>query len=142
MLLYLHLKCFNLVRKVNKLLARLFYLCENKDWFYYFYSNYPEKRYRDDSEGVREGVIGSLTQLHSASLSSQPISSFDWSPDKMGLGVCTSFDQTIRVIIATKLNSIWELTTHVLCCSVMCGETGSFMFNFCNCACGFLFLPH
>ncbi|XP_059476522.1 dynein axonemal assembly factor 10 [Neocloeon triangulifer] len=65
---------------------------------------YPAKRFKEDSEGVKEGVPGSVTLLHNATLSTQPISSFDWSPDKLGLGVCASFDQTVRVLVATKLN--------------------------------------
>ncbi|KAF4521881.1 hypothetical protein B566_EDAN008401 [Ephemera danica] len=67
---------------------------------------YPEKRVRKNDKGVKEGVIGSLVQLHKANLSTQPISGFDWSPDKLGLAVCTSFDQTVRVLIATRLNTI------------------------------------
>jgi WD40 repeat protein len=67
---------------------------------------YPAQRFLTDSKGVKEGVMGSLTQLHKANLSTQPISGFDWSPDKLGLAVCTSFDQTIRVLITTNLNSI------------------------------------
>ena len=36
----------------------------------------------------------------------QPISGFDWSHDKTGLGVCTGFDQKIRLVICTKLNTL------------------------------------
>ena len=38
------------------------------------------------------------------SVATQPIASWDWSPDKEGLAVCTSFDQTLRILICTKLN--------------------------------------
>lgn len=69
-----------------------------------FHSNYPEKRRLADSEGIEEGVVGSLKLLQNNTLSSQPVSSLDWSPDKLGLGVCTSFDQCVRVILTTKLN--------------------------------------
>lgn len=57
-----------------------------------------------DGDGIEEGVVGSLKLLQNRLLSSQPVSTLDWSPDKLGLGVCTSFDQTVRVIITTKLN--------------------------------------
>ncbi|KAJ8674293.1 hypothetical protein QAD02_005555 [Eretmocerus hayati] len=66
--------------------------------------NYPEKRRIADSDGIEEGVIGSLTQLQNNSLSSQPVTSLDWCPDKLGLAVCTAFDETLRVILTTKLN--------------------------------------
>ncbi|EDO30763.1 predicted protein [Nematostella vectensis] len=68
--------------------------------------SYPVKRSEKDSDGVEMGVAGSVMQLQNATFSSQPIGSFDWSPDKAGLAVCTSFDQTLRVLIVTKLNKI------------------------------------
>jgi hypothetical protein len=71
-----------------------------------YFSNYPAKRWKEDSDKLKEGVMGSITSLQTATLSTQPISTFDWSPDKLGLGVCTSFDQTIRVVIATKLSTL------------------------------------
>ncbi|MEQ2210208.1 hypothetical protein XENOCAPTIV_009815 [Xenoophorus captivus] len=37
-------------------------------------------------------------------LSTQPIASLDWSPDKQGLCLCSGFDQSVRVLIVTKLN--------------------------------------
>ena len=36
----------------------------------------------------------------------QPICSFDWSPDKEGLAVMGVLDQTVRVLICTKLNTL------------------------------------
>lgn len=66
--------------------------------------NYPEKRKEKDEKGIEQGIIGNVSLLQNASLSTQPISSLDWSPDKQGLAVCTSFDQCLRVIITTKLN--------------------------------------
>ena len=71
-----------------------------------FYSEYPECRVQKDSEGIESGVIGKVNQLQSSIVSSQPISSIDWSPDKQGLAVCASFDQCLRVIIVTKLNIV------------------------------------
>lgn len=65
--------------------------------------NYPEKR-AVLLDGEEAGVVGNLTLLQNATLSTQPIGGFDWSPDKQGLAVCTSFDQTFRVLIVTKLS--------------------------------------
>lgn len=66
--------------------------------------NYPSKRVSTDTDGLKKGVVGYLTSLQNLTLSSQPISSFDWNADKLGLGVCSSFDQSLRVLIVTKLN--------------------------------------
>ncbi|XP_014205828.1 WD repeat-containing protein 92-like isoform X2 [Copidosoma floridanum] len=66
--------------------------------------NYPEKRRITNSDGIDEGVAGKLKLLQHNTISSQPISSLDWSPDKIGLAVCTSFDQCVRVVLTTKLN--------------------------------------
>jgi len=65
---------------------------------------YPEKRETTDSNGDKVGVPGSLSLLQNCNVSTQPIGAFSWSPDKLGLAACTSFDQTLRVLIVTKLN--------------------------------------
>ncbi|KAF6321935.1 WD repeat domain 92 [Rhinolophus ferrumequinum] len=67
---------------------------------------YPAQRSKKDSEGVEMGVAGSVSLLQNVTLSSQPISSLDWSPDKRGLCICSSFDQMVRVLIITKLHKI------------------------------------
>lgn len=69
-----------------------------------FPSNYPNERKMTDTNGLEQGIIGNVSLLQNCTLSSQPVSSLDWSPDKQGLAVCTSFDQCLRVIITTKLN--------------------------------------
>lgn len=66
---------------------------------------YPAKRAKEES-GDLVGVPGTLQLLQNSTLSTQPISGFDWSPDKLGLCVCVAFDQTIRVNIVTKLNTL------------------------------------
>ena len=66
--------------------------------------NYPAKRVIEDEMQHKKGVVGSLTLLNDKNLSTQPIASFDWSPDKTGLGVMACLDQTCKVIIVTKLN--------------------------------------
>lgn len=73
--------------------------------FLLFRSNYPEKRQTTDADGIEQGVVGNVSLLQNCTLSSQPVSSLDWCPDKQGLAVCTSFDQCLRVIITTKLNT-------------------------------------
>ena len=61
---------------------------------------------KECSDGTKEGVVGTVQSVQNVIMSSQPIASLDWSPDKMGLAVCTAFDQTFRVIIVTKLNTL------------------------------------
>ena len=70
------------------------------------FSEYPIQRSKKDSEGVEMGVAGSVSLLQNVTLSTQPISSLDWSPDKRGLCICSSFDQMVRVLIVTKLHKI------------------------------------
>lgn len=67
------------------------------------YSNYPGKRSRAGPHGD-VGVPGTLTLLKATTLSTQPVNSFDWNADMQGLAVCGAFDQTIRVLITTRLN--------------------------------------
>ena len=62
--------------------------------------------YLQDHEGHDLGVAGSVELLATRNFSSQPVASFDWSPDKEGLFVCGSFDQCIRVGIVTKLTKV------------------------------------
>lgn len=71
-----------------------------------FFSEYPAQRSKKDSDGVDVGVAGSVNLLQNVTLSTQPIASLDWSPDKQGLCVCSSFDQSVRVLIVTKLNVV------------------------------------
>ncbi|XP_078086520.1 dynein axonemal assembly factor 10 [Mustelus asterias] len=67
---------------------------------------YPAQRSKKDSENTDMGVAGTVILLQNVTVSTQPIGSLDWSPDKQGLCVCTAFDQTVRVLIATKLNRV------------------------------------
>ncbi|CAH1163338.1 unnamed protein product [Phaedon cochleariae] len=67
--------------------------------------NYPDKRVEVDTDGVPYGKVGDISLLQNCTLSDQPITAFDWCVDKLGLSVCSAFDQTIRVLITTKLNS-------------------------------------
>ncbi|XP_007890464.1 dynein axonemal assembly factor 10 [Callorhinchus milii] len=67
---------------------------------------YPVQRSKKDSENIDMGVAGTVSLLQNVTISTLPISSLDWSSDKQGLCVCTAFDQTVRVLIATKLNRL------------------------------------
>ena len=46
-------------------------------------STYPDSRVKNDDKGQEEGVVGSVSLLQNVTVSSQPISSMDWSPDKV-----------------------------------------------------------
>ncbi len=65
---------------------------------------YPKQRQLKDQSGKPYGIIGSVEQLNGREVCQQPVASFDWHKDKVGLGVLSGFDQTLRVIIVTKLN--------------------------------------
>lgn len=69
-------------------------------------SEYPSKRFVQGSDDPFEGVAGSLQLVEETGVSSQPITAFRWSVDHLGLGACTSFDQTLRVLAVTGLNCI------------------------------------
>jgi WD repeat-containing protein 92 len=66
--------------------------------------HYPKSRTTAAKDNVPMGVAGTVELLNSKVISSQPIVSFDWSPDKEGLCVLSCLDQTIRSYIVTKLN--------------------------------------
>ena len=68
--------------------------------------HYPDQRRVKDDSGEDVGVAGTIELLSTKSMSSQPICSFDWSPDKQGLCCMGSFDQCIRVGFVTKLNKV------------------------------------
>ena len=46
-------------------------------------SSYPLKRSKKDDDGYEEGVMGNVSLLQNVTFSTQPISSMDWSPDKV-----------------------------------------------------------
>jgi WD40 repeat protein len=66
--------------------------------------NYPSQRSIQDENGNPVGVPGTLTLLNQREISTQPIASFDWNGEKMGLAVGACLDQTLKVILVTKLN--------------------------------------
>ena len=66
--------------------------------------NYPSQRTLKDPEGNERGVIGKLELLNQRDICQQPVSAFDWNKDKLGLGVLCGLDQTVKILITTKLN--------------------------------------
>jgi hypothetical protein len=48
--------------------------------------------------------MGEIEKVSEQVISTQPVHTVDWHPDKLGLGVATAFDQTVRVLIVTKLH--------------------------------------
>jgi WD repeat-containing protein 92 len=45
----------------------------------------PESRTATDDDGNEFGVVGTVEKLQDSQLGDQPVSGFDWSPDKTGL---------------------------------------------------------
>eukprot|EP00742_Colponemidia_sp_Colp-10_P004102 GILJ01004377.1.p1 GENE.GILJ01004377.1~~GILJ01004377.1.p1 ORF type:complete len:356 (-),score=39.31 GILJ01004377.1:30-1097(-) len=71
----------------------------------YKYS-YPSQRSVKDADGIARGVPGTVELLNQREVATQPIVSFDWHPDRLGLAVMAALDQTCRVFIVTKLNTL------------------------------------
>lgn len=65
---------------------------------------YPSQRSVKDTDGNERGVMGRTEKLNQKDVCQQCISSFDWNRDKLGLSVLCGLDQTVRVMIVTKLN--------------------------------------
>ena len=82
----------------------LFVCCGGDGSLSLYKYHYPDQRQVKDAQNVPYGVAGTVSLLASKAVSTQPICSFDWSPDKEGLAVMGSFDQAVRVAIVTKLN--------------------------------------
>eukprot|EP01112_Ceratiomyxa_fruticulosa_P005290 TRINITY_DN158_c1_g1_i1.p1 TRINITY_DN158_c1_g1~~TRINITY_DN158_c1_g1_i1.p1 ORF type:complete len:351 (-),score=61.20 TRINITY_DN158_c1_g1_i1:72-1124(-) len=78
----------------------------NGDFNLYKYS-YPAHRRRKDPESKQDmGVAGTVSLLNSASLSSLPVVCLDWNVEKEGLCVVGSLDQSVKVLIVTKLDKV------------------------------------
>lgn len=67
---------------------------------------YPPERSVRDSEGQAKGVAGAIEELNKVRISDQPINAMDWHSGKEGLLACTAFDQSVRVMLVTKLQLI------------------------------------
>ncbi|KAH9589221.1 WD40 repeat [Trypanosoma melophagium] len=68
--------------------------------------HYPAERVLRDADGTAKGVPGAVAELNRAKVGDQPIHALDWSRGKEGLLVCASFDQSIRVMLVTKLSLV------------------------------------
>lgn len=66
--------------------------------------NYPTQRQIKDANDKVKGVPGYLEKLNDSPICQQPISGMDWSPDKLGQLCACGLDQTVKVVITTKLN--------------------------------------
>jgi len=67
--------------------------------------HYPISRVGKNKEDHNPiGVVGEIELLNSRVISTQPIVSVDWSPDRAGLCCLASLDQSLRVYIVTKLD--------------------------------------
>lgn len=69
-------------------------------WLY----EYPKRRFKEGFDGGRQGVAGTLKLLHATCVSTQPVNCLDWHQDRIGLAACGSFDQTVRILLATNLH--------------------------------------
>ena len=70
----------------------------------YKYS-YPISRTKQAKDDKPIGVPGTVELLNSRVISTQPITSFDWSADYEGLCCLSCLDQTMRIYIVTKLKN-------------------------------------
>lgn len=66
-------------------------------------STYPSERSISDEKGNKKGVMGEIELLAEQKIGTQPITSWNWSTDKIGLACCVALDQTVKVIFTTKL---------------------------------------
>lgn len=67
---------------------------------------YPPEREVRDPEGMKRGVAGAIDSINQAKVGDQPINAIDWNRAKEGLLACTSFDQSLRVMLVTKLDRL------------------------------------
>ena len=65
---------------------------------------YPKQRKIFDAEGVVKGVVGEMELLNDRKTAQQPVVGLDFNSGKMGLAVQAALDQTVKVLIFTKLN--------------------------------------
>jgi hypothetical protein len=61
---------------------------------------------KDPESGEPVGVVGTVEAVCERTVSAQPVSAFDWSSDKAGVFVSAAYDQTIRVGMVSRFNSL------------------------------------
>ncbi|EPY26647.1 WD repeat domain 92 [Strigomonas culicis] len=67
---------------------------------------YPPERERKDADGVAMGVAGAIEELNRVKVGDQPINMLDWNRAKEGLLACAGLDQSLRVVLVTKLSLV------------------------------------
>lgn len=72
------------------------------------FSSYPDQRVKKDANDLEMGVIGSVSMLQNASLSTQPITSFDWSPDKVSDVYLILYNSSLLLVIHVSLILAWH----------------------------------
>ena len=72
-------------------------------WKYNHFETIHNKTNKEDNP---QGKSGKLEKVLDCQIAEQPISGFDWSPDKLGLAVATAFDQKVRLLAFTQLNNL------------------------------------
>lgn len=65
---------------------------------------YPKQRKIVDAEGMDKGVVGEMELLNDRKTAQQPVVGFDFNSGKIGLAVQAALDQTVKVLIFTKLD--------------------------------------
>lgn len=61
----------------------------------------------DRETGEKRGVVGTAQLLCEHTIASQqPVAAFDWSSDKPGAWVAASLDQTLRVGMVSRVNTL------------------------------------
>ncbi|CEM07612.1 unnamed protein product [Vitrella brassicaformis CCMP3155] len=85
----------------------LFATCGGNGQINLYKYSYPMERKRKDPDNpsLEKGVAGTLELLNQKDIATQPIVSFDWHRDKLGLSCMACLDQTVRVVIVTKLDT-------------------------------------
>ena len=68
--------------------------------------SYPQARKIKEKDGHEKGVLGTVELLQKKNFSTQPVAAFDWNAEKEGLAVMGCLDQTVRVIVCTKLHKL------------------------------------
>lgn len=81
-------------------------VCAGDGTLYMYKYHYPDQRRVKDPDGNWMGVAGAMELVNSRNISTQPIGSFDWHPDKAGLFVCGAYDQAVRIGIVTRVNKL------------------------------------
>ena len=108
------LRCSEKITKQNHTIWGVRYLRQNSDilatiegsgsvkiWKYYC-STETSKHEKQ----TKTAIPACIEKLQESQVAEQPISSFDWSPDMLGLAVSTSFDQKVRILAFTNLDKL------------------------------------